>query len=68
MEEVAVHAGHKVLTEVDLFSLIVSDTRGILDQQLRPHPIHIPNLLNIILIINIIIKLLSIFKNEDHSD
>ncbi len=68
MEEVTVQAGHKVLMEADLFSLIVSDTRGILDQQLRPHPIHIPNLLNIILISFIIIKLLSILKNEDHSD
>jgi hypothetical protein len=68
LEEVAVYAGHKVLMEADLFSLTVSDTQGILDQQLRPHPIHIPNLLNIILISNIIIKLLSILKNEDHYD
>jgi len=42
LEEVAVHAGHKVMIEVDdLIVMIVCDGQGILDQQLRPHPIHL---------------------------
>ncbi len=46
--EVVVHSGHEVLIEIDNYiSLIVGDPLGILDQQLRPHPIH---LLNIIII------------------
>jgi hypothetical protein len=48
--EVTVHAGHKVLIEVDLYFTDVGDPGGILDQQLRPHPIHLQSLINIILI------------------
>ncbi len=41
--------GHKVLMEVDdNICLILGDLQGILDQQLRPRPIH---LLNIIIIL-----------------
>ncbi len=37
-------AAHKVLLEVDnIISLIVADPWGILDQQLRPCPIHLLN-------------------------
>ncbi len=40
LEEVAVHAGCKVLLEVDeSILLIVGDPQQILDQQLRSHPI-----------------------------
>jgi hypothetical protein len=50
LEEIAVHAGHEVLMEVDYnISLIVSNQWGILDQQLKPHPI---TLLRIIIWIN----------------
>jgi hypothetical protein len=42
MEEVAMSACHEVLMEVDDNILrIVGDPRGILEQQLRPHPIHL---------------------------
>ncbi len=41
MEKVAVHAGHKVLMEVDNNTLvIVGNPWGILDQQLWPCPTH----------------------------
>ncbi len=41
LEEVAVHAGHKVLMKVDDNSaLSVGDQQGISGQQLRPHPTH----------------------------
>ncbi len=41
LEEVSVHAGSKVLMEVnDNSALIVDDPQRILDQQLRPHQIH----------------------------
>jgi hypothetical protein len=48
MPLVAICADHKVLMKIDdNISLTVCDAQGILDQQLRPHPIH---LLNIIII------------------
>ncbi len=47
--EVAVYGGHKVLMEDDDNSLlIVGDTRGILGQQLRPHPIPVIDYCNYI--------------------
>jgi hypothetical protein len=48
--------------------LIIGGPCGILDQQLQPPHIHLPNLIIIILVIllNIIIKLLIKRKNEDH--
>jgi hypothetical protein len=50
LQEINVHAGHKILMEFDCYNaLIVGNLHGILGQQLRPHPIH---LLNTILIIN----------------
>jgi hypothetical protein len=46
--EVVVHSGHEVLIEIDNYILlIVDDPLGILDELLRPHPIH---LLTIIII------------------
>ncbi len=40
------HAGHEVLMEVDdNIVLIVGDQQGILDQQLRPHIIHLLNII-----------------------
>jgi hypothetical protein len=45
LEEVAVRTGHKVLMKVGNNSLlIVGDPKGILDQQLMPHPIHLLNI------------------------
>ncbi len=42
--------GHKVLIKADDgISLIGGDPRGILDQQLRPHPIHILNIITILI-------------------
>jgi hypothetical protein len=42
LEEFAVHAGDKVLMEVDdTILLIAVDPQGILDQHHRPHPITI---------------------------
>ncbi len=42
--EVALCAGHKVLIEAGWNSLlIVHNPEGILDQQLRPYPIHLLN-------------------------
>jgi hypothetical protein len=49
LEEVCVHAGQKVLMVVDI-SLIIGDPQVILDQQFRPHPI---DLVDIIIIISI---------------
>ncbi len=52
--------------------LIVVDPQGILDQHLRPHPIHYQTLLLLLLLFElvilkyIIIKLLINLKNEDH--
>ncbi len=52
LEEVAVHARHKLLMKVDNNSaLIFGNPKGILDQQFRPHPI----LLLIIIMIMIIL-------------
>ncbi len=40
LEEVDVHAGHRVLMEVDeSILLIVGNPQGILDQHQRPNPI-----------------------------
>jgi hypothetical protein len=41
LEEVAVSAGREVLMVVVLYSLIVGNPQGILDQQLSPHPIQL---------------------------
>jgi hypothetical protein len=42
LEEVAVHAGHEVLMEVnDNISLITGDPQGILDQHLWPNLINL---------------------------
>ena len=44
LEEATVHVGHEVLMNFyDKIFLIVSDRQGILDQQLRPHPMHLLN-------------------------
>jgi hypothetical protein len=44
-EEVAVHAGQKVLMDIDdSISLIVSDPNRILDWQLRPRQIKLLNI------------------------
>jgi hypothetical protein len=41
LEEVAVGAGYEVLVDIDDNDwLIVGDPQGVLDEQLRPHPIH----------------------------
>jgi hypothetical protein len=49
LEEVAVLAGRKVSMDVDdNFLLIVDDPQEILDQQLRRHPIH---LLDIVIVL-----------------
>ncbi len=59
LEEVAVCAGQEVLMIVDFyFTDCGGDPWGILGQKLRPHLIHLPNLIVIILISYIIIKLL----------
>ncbi len=50
MEEVAVHAGHKVLVEDYNNVLIGGDAQGILVQQLRPHLIHLINRIIIVLV------------------
>jgi hypothetical protein len=39
-------------------SLIVGDPQGILDQLLKLHPVHLPNIIIIIILIRYIIKLL----------
>jgi hypothetical protein len=41
LEQIPVHIGNKVLLKVDdNITLTVSNPRGILDQQFRPHPIN----------------------------
>jgi hypothetical protein len=51
LEEVAAHSVHKVWMEVGNYILvIVGDPLGILDQQLRPHPIVLLNISIIVLI------------------
>ncbi len=69
LEEVAVRAGHKVLMGVDdMISLIVGDPQGILDEQPRPHPIYLIDI--VVLSINYIklniIKLLNLRKTSKH--
>jgi len=55
MEDVVERADHKVLTEVDDNILqIVGNQQWILDQQLRPHSIHLLNIM-IIILVNLII-------------
>ncbi len=45
MDKVVERASHKVLMEIDDDSLlIVADAQGILGQQLRPHPVHLPTI------------------------
>ncbi len=51
LEQVAVRAGHEVLTNI---SQIVSDPQGILDQQPRPRPIQLLNIIIILISYNII--------------
>jgi hypothetical protein len=52
LEEVAEHAGIKVLMEVDdNGALIVGESHGILNQQLLPHPIDVFKINMIILIL-----------------
>ncbi len=52
LEEVAEHAGIKVLMEVDdNGALIVGKSHGILNQQLLPHPIDVFKINMIILIL-----------------
>ncbi len=51
LEDVAVHAGRKVLMEVDKNSVrIVGNPQGILGQQLRPHPVHLLNIIAVLFI------------------
>jgi hypothetical protein len=51
LEEVADYVGDKVLMEVDDNSAQnVADPQGILGQLLKPHPIHLLNIIIIILI------------------
>jgi hypothetical protein len=51
------HAGLKVLMEVDDYSvLIVCGPQGILGQQLMPRPMHLLNVFNIILYTHPFIK------------
>ncbi len=51
LEEVGVCAGHKVLMEAeDSCTLIIGDSREIWCQQLRPRPIHLFNIVIVILI------------------
>ncbi len=50
LEDVTVRAGRKVLMEVDDKSaLIVGNLQGILGQQLRPHPVHLLNIIYLLL-------------------
>jgi hypothetical protein len=51
LDDVAVRAGHKALRKLAFISLIVGNAQGILDQQLRPHPINIPNIIAIVLLV-----------------
>jgi hypothetical protein len=53
LEEVTMHADHKVFIEVDdNIALIVGDPQGILGQQLWPRSIDLLNIIMIILIIS----------------
>jgi hypothetical protein len=51
LEEVTVHAGHKVLMEAtNNISLVVGDPQGILDLQLKPYPMYLLDIITIIII------------------
>jgi hypothetical protein len=65
LKEVAMPVGHNVLMVIDLYFLIVGDPQGILDQQLKTHPILS---LNIIIMLNnyIIIYYLIFGFKKDH--
>jgi hypothetical protein len=64
LEEVAVRAGHKVLMEVDDNSaLIVVDSRGILDKQIRSHRICLLNVFALLIIIFYIINDINLMTN-----
>jgi hypothetical protein len=55
LEEVAVCAGHKVLTEDGNIVPIVGDPQGILDGQLKPRTINLLNIIiNLIILMNYI--------------
>jgi hypothetical protein len=55
MEEVAMSAGREVsMKDDDNILLIVDDPQEILDQQFRPHPIHLLNINMTIILIYII--------------
>jgi hypothetical protein len=57
LEEVAECAGQEVLVEIDNnILLIVVDPRGILDQHLSLHPIHLWNIIVIIKLNNILLN------------
>jgi hypothetical protein len=52
LEEVTVCAGLEVFMKVDnIILMIVGNWRGILDQKLRPRPIHLLNIITIIILI-----------------
>jgi hypothetical protein len=58
-KDVAVHCGHVVLMKVEGNALLIAgDPRGILDQQLRPHPIHL------LIMIIMLIKYFNLFLIE----
>jgi hypothetical protein len=55
LEEVALYGGNKVLMGVvDNVLPIIGNSQGIIKQRLRPHPIHLFNSINIVIIINYI--------------
>jgi hypothetical protein len=63
LEEVTVSAGHKVLMEVDYnILLIVADPQGILDLQIRPHPIPLLNIF--VIFIDYIIHIIRLKTEE----
>ncbi len=58
LEDVYVCGGNTVLKKVDDNSaLYFGESQGILGQQLWPHPIHLTNIITIILIAYLMIKL-----------
>ncbi len=50
LEDVTVHAGHKVLIKADYILAIVDNPQGILNQQLRSCPIQILNTIIVLII------------------
>ncbi len=61
-------AGHKVLVDVDgNILLIVGDLEGILDQQPRPHPIHLLNIIICVLINHFKLYIIKLFINTPRS-